>query len=337
MIELQNDRLEISFPEVHKDARMSIEFQRTLRIPDDGKIYPLPPKFGKFPLKRVEDYKTKVPKKWLKTGGLFFPMYQREAMWISLDLDGDDQMAVKIAVGKICVVTGKPWKNELDKNEQDYCVVPDQNWIDGINGGNGYVKQFVAMPLGSGYSIEEQVTGKAEFGGIQILVYHKKKKKILKLTKLEKEYSGFRSANMHKKFGICAMPNSTPKEMGISSGGKTKQKIVKYEGSYDDWDQTTYTRVYIRIVDPRTYKSITGEDLPRSTMSAKTYSMCGFPWFDKYEENVEDVEKSTILSQVKSVKQIDKKKFAFQQQDDDTLEIKNVITTNPNEIKDGVW
>ena len=34
----------------------SINFQRTLRIPDDDKTYPLPPGLGKFPIEKVQDY-----------------------------------------------------------------------------------------------------------------------------------------------------------------------------------------------------------------------------------------------------------------------------------------
>lgn len=46
MIELRDDALVFSFPEVHPQARLSISFQRTLRIPDDGKDHPLPPGLG---------------------------------------------------------------------------------------------------------------------------------------------------------------------------------------------------------------------------------------------------------------------------------------------------
>ncbi len=36
--------------------RFSVSFQRTLRIPDDGKTYPLPPGLGEFPICKVDDY-----------------------------------------------------------------------------------------------------------------------------------------------------------------------------------------------------------------------------------------------------------------------------------------
>jgi hypothetical protein len=43
MVELRDDSLLFSFPDVHPDAVLSVSFQRTLRIPDDGRDYPLPP------------------------------------------------------------------------------------------------------------------------------------------------------------------------------------------------------------------------------------------------------------------------------------------------------
>ena len=43
MIELQKDSLVFRFPDVHSHAVLRIGFQRTLRIPDDEKKYPLPP------------------------------------------------------------------------------------------------------------------------------------------------------------------------------------------------------------------------------------------------------------------------------------------------------
>ena len=82
MIELLNDRLVFSFPEVHPEAKLSIDFQRTLRIPDDNKTYPLPPGLGSFPLKHVDDYSKNVPAAWNDHGGVMLPMYQAEALWI---------------------------------------------------------------------------------------------------------------------------------------------------------------------------------------------------------------------------------------------------------------
>ena len=99
MIELKNDRLWFSFPEVHPMAGAGVQFQRTLRIPDDGGQYPLPPGLGAFPLRHVDDFAERVPADWIRHGGVMLPMYQSEAMWIMFS--GSYPCAVKIAAGKI--------------------------------------------------------------------------------------------------------------------------------------------------------------------------------------------------------------------------------------------
>lgn len=86
MIELRHNQLRFSFPEVHPRATLTIEFQRTLRIPDDDQTYPLPPGLGAFPLRHVDDHATNVPPAGLQRGGVMLPMYQSEAMWLNFTL-----------------------------------------------------------------------------------------------------------------------------------------------------------------------------------------------------------------------------------------------------------
>ena len=156
MIELKSDELVFTFPEVHPQAKLSIGFQRTLRIPDDDKTYPLPPGLGEFPLRHVDDFAQNVPVKWLKRGGVLLPMYQSEAMWLNFESSTIDDhwveypFAVKIAAGKKCAVSGLEWQDGLRGDPQDYMVVPEQPWLDGFAVEKGVIRQFVAMPLGSG-------------------------------------------------------------------------------------------------------------------------------------------------------------------------------------------
>jgi len=103
MIELRKDTLIFTFPKIHPKARLKVTFNRTLRIPDDGQSWPLPPGLGEFPLRHVDDYKEQVPASWLEHGGVMMPMYQAEATWLSFDSayledhDSDWPFAVKIA------------------------------------------------------------------------------------------------------------------------------------------------------------------------------------------------------------------------------------------------
>ena len=184
---LQDDRLRFAFPEVHRHAHCEIEFMRTLRIPDDNRAYPLPPQLGRFPVRAVDDHLDQVPPDWARHGGVFMPMYQSEALWISLfsfakamihvlrrDPGGPRYTypcAVKIATGKVNAISGEPWCNGLHADPQDYVVIPGQRWLDGYNVAKGLVRQFVATPLGSEHSVESQLSGRTEHGGLQIAVY----------------------------------------------------------------------------------------------------------------------------------------------------------------------
>ncbi|KAL4766664.1 uncharacterized protein BDW70DRAFT_155322 [Aspergillus foveolatus] len=151
------------------DDRLELIFHRTLRMPDDDKIHPLPASRGYFPLYNVEAFASQLPERIRKRGGIFFPMWQREALWIEFNhRGGNTHYAIRVNVGHINAVSGLDIYEVSDK--QDYLVVPGQQWFDGISVSPGVVRQFVAMPLGSGYTVEGQVCGKEKFGGIQIEV-----------------------------------------------------------------------------------------------------------------------------------------------------------------------
>jgi len=365
-----------------------------------GKIYPLPPSFGPFPICKVDDYLDKVPPEWKKHGGVFIPMYQREAMWIKFN--GESPKAVKVAVGKVNAISGKTWNQALQEGVNDYVTIPDQPWLDGINAGNGYVRQFVAMPLGQGYTVEAQVTGKEEFGGIQMIVYESKyrRKPILLKPKLKFPFSNtsppqkpviifppvykapqppVRVMNQAPELQICHSPfafktsappavrsmnvmrkknvsntrsthitqerqqfGSEASEMGIAAGGKMKQKIYKDPYGIDFWDQTKFGRVFVHIVNSAMYKEITGKEPPPTPIDAKTYSEYGYAWYDIYDEQKSRISKSDVLSNIKTVKEIDAQKYAWPQQDDTTVPINGnqVITYYKNDkdvVRDGDW
>ena len=60
MIYLDKDSLEIRFPEVHENAGIRIDFQRTLRLPDNGESHHLPPGLGRFPIRHIEDFDLEI-------------------------------------------------------------------------------------------------------------------------------------------------------------------------------------------------------------------------------------------------------------------------------------
>lgn len=123
-------------------------------MPDDNRLHQLPTSLGNFPLFNVEEFAGRLPPNIEEQGGIFFPMWQREAMWMGFKKKNSEanlQYAVRIFVGRINAITGLPMNkaNEKDENcevKQDYIVLPEQPWIDGICVAAGVVRQFVAMP-----------------------------------------------------------------------------------------------------------------------------------------------------------------------------------------------
>ena len=127
-----------------------------------------------------------------------------------------------IGINAIC---GAKQDEESPRGVQDYILGQRQPWLDGIATEPGVVRQvsvlspvlcmclttvqFVAMKLGHGYTIEEQLANTAN-GGIQIDVYPT----LLKEVEFYKEEARFPPLDLGK----------SPKELNI----KTKEKIVLY-------------------------------------------------------------------------------------------------------------
>jgi hypothetical protein len=319
----------------------AIFFERTLRIPDDGKTYPLPPSLGHFPIKQVKDYPDRVPSEWVEHGGVFIPMYQREALWLRFDQERYwKPNAVKVAVGKVNAVSGKAWSQDLRAEEKDYMVCPPQPWLDGINAGQDMIRQFVAMPLGMGYTVEAQITGEERFGGIQIIVYEPKPGKFPD----ERPKSGPYLRSMT----LAAAPRTfgmklAGAEMGLGAGGKMKQKIYPDEHGIDTWDAGNYGRVYVHIVNSMMYREITGQEPPPTPITARMYAQHGYPWFDLYDEKMGDIAAPENLQGVKSIKEMDAEKGFAPQQDDESVDvpddkiIKYPMPDDPDAVQDGDW
>jgi hypothetical protein len=53
-----------------------ISFERTIRIPEDSRDYPLPPGIDSFPLYDIRQFSSKLPAEMVAQGGLFLPMYR---------------------------------------------------------------------------------------------------------------------------------------------------------------------------------------------------------------------------------------------------------------------
>lgn len=355
---------------------LKVSFQRTIRVNDNGSTSNLPPSCGTFPLHDVSEhqYNSAFPASMKAKGGYFISMHrtyfcivpkcftdsmlEREAMWICFK--SEDRFAVRVYIGGVNAVSGESY---LETNEtatrrhkllserktiQDYIVTPQQLWLDGVASTDGAVRQFVAMPLHSGYSVEAQITGDDSIGGLQLeivpikeafstvasvasmsanikrfhvivktltgrclLIYTSASETIDQIKSHVQDKEGIPPDQQRLMYGgkqledgrtlsdysICTRnvlhlvlrlrggggpPPET--EMGLGAGGLIKQTIHKDENDPTIWDSEAGTAFNVQILNSAAFKSVTGMKAPSTPVTARTYSLYGFPYFDIYDE-----------------------------------------------------
>jgi hypothetical protein len=340
MIELRNDVLVFSFPEVHADARVEIELQRTLRIPDDGRDYPLPPGLGRFPLRHVDDFAARVPEDWRRHGGVMLPMYQAEALWLNFRSPTGYPFAVKVATGKINAVSGERWRDGLHRGPQDYVTVPGQPWLDGYCVEKGFIRQFVAMPLGAGYTAEEQITGEAEHGGLQVAVYPLKREAWERIL-AEREEMLRAITGIPPAPRMASAPAAAGMAMGLGAGGRMRQQIYDDRYAMEDWDLRTGSRCFIHIANSLVWRSVTGQQPPTVPPTSEEYTRAGLPWFDYYADDRTAVDGSGILAQLRSIFQLGREKGDVPLPENESVETTHVVglkeKPSPETVREGVF
>ena len=313
-------------------ARVAVSFQRTLRIPDDGKDYPLPPGLGRFPVFHVDDY-SGVPESWKKRGGVMMPMHRAEALWLSFS--ADYPMAMRIAAGGICALSGGCWSPVLQNPPQNYVVLPEQPWLDGFRVGDGVIRQFVAVPLGKGLTVEQQLTGEESWGGLQLQAFPVAIDKCWAEQverKLEVEWQAMTAPPASRRgqiyFSRTADPisgmRSSVSEAGLGAGGRMRQKITADPYGLEAWDISRTSRCYVHLCLADDWMRLTGTPTPHQPPTAKDYTRARLPWFD-YEDAKTAVEGTTALSNVKSVNALVGEKTGLEIPDNATLDPANVV------------
>lgn len=352
MLELHRDELVFRFPEVHADAELRVSFQRTLRIPDDGKSYPLPPGLGRFPVKCVDEHKDRIPAKWMEHGGLMIPMYQSEALWICFHAKQNYSrasaypFAVRVAAGKVNAVSGAKWKKKL--HEGDYLPVPPQPWLDGFCVEKGKIRQFVAMPLGWGLSVEQQVTGKEEFGGLQIEVYPMKGDLYEQKFPIIQHKTGggiLRSCCLYDSNETSTMDYGTMErglgpDMALGAGGLMDQQIFEDANGLDSWSKEK-SRVFVHLTNSFSWHAITGHQPPTTPWTAADYNRHGLPWFEHYLDGVPIMEGGKNLKSIKSVLALGFQKGLGVLPENESLTVPKekikVIRGDRSEVRNGSW
>jgi hypothetical protein len=162
------------------------------------------------------------------------------------------------------------------------------------------IRQFVAMPLGEGYTAEEQITGAAEFGGIQIQAFP------MKAARYEKLRRSWRDLHMLEDFS-CELATSSmaprmsvQRSMGLAPGGRMRQQSTKTSSAPTPGSSMPPARCFVTILNSADWQAVTGEAPPTRPPTSREYSRAGLPWFDYYADR-RALAGSTTLGRLKSV------------------------------------
>jgi hypothetical protein len=168
--------------------------------------------------------------------------------------------------------------------------------LDGYCVEKGVIRQFVAMPLGQGFSVEEQITGEAEHGGLQIVAYPMKAEVAEKLrrpsTVLRLPSGLSETKTMFRKVSDA--------DMGLAPGGRMIQDIHDDPYGMAAWDLRHSARCFVTIANTEAWQEISGEAPPTQPPSAKSYNEAGLPWFEHYDADPKPVRGSDRLAGLKS-------------------------------------
>ncbi|KAL7915838.1 hypothetical protein GGI35DRAFT_430805 [Trichoderma velutinum] len=231
---------------------LQISLVRTVRIRSgNATVYRVPRELGTFPLFNTQTYKDRLPSQAASQGGLFFPMYEKEAMYLTFDCSSNNKYAVRPFLGGINAISGESLTADHSNSprKQDYIIIPEQKRLDGIAVQPGIVKQFVAVmpnpeskedqesqapsnntalavglePVKREGTIEWQMTGKDEIGGIQL--------QIIPQFKRKRMFAGSMKDACPRRYGdrlesYMPIPDDvnnydvlkTPEELGLKAG-----------------------------------------------------------------------------------------------------------------------
>ncbi|MCM1982629.1 hypothetical protein [Lyngbya confervoides] len=283
--------------------RCSLTFHRTLRIPDDGHTYPLPPGLGTFPVHRVGEYRHRLDQRinpqqrhlW-QDEDFLISLFQREALWIGFQGQTWKPNAVQIGIGRINAVSAQSWEQgDLSDQPQNYLVIPQQLWLDGINTEEESVRQFVAMPLGQGYSVEAALTGQEQFGGIQVKVYDPKP------GIFPDQPPPPPSTDCSIPPGLAMARPAASASMGLGAGGQMRQKIYRDPYGLPTWDPTQTATATVHILNSDQYAAVTGQAPTPSPIDVATYIRYGLPWFDLYDEAIPAIAGAKDFAHIKTL------------------------------------
>ena len=171
-VEVRDDTLKIG-------PRFSVSFMRTLRIPAEvARITHCRPRSA--PSRSIgssADFRRPCAARVARAGRRLHPALPARSPLAQLPgARLGHPVAVRVGIGKVDALAGEPLatlRSDAGSRRTISSRRSSPGWMASTRAKTA-IRQFVAMPLGQGYTVEAQVTGEEVFGGIQLVSFEPK-------------------------------------------------------------------------------------------------------------------------------------------------------------------
>ena len=249
----------MSYPRVESDRvwlgeRLAVSFHRTLRLPDNGTVFPLPAGLGRFPLVEVE-------------GELALPIHRHEAMWVGMAAAPWKPNALKVLAGGINAISGLADTARRRAKPRTIWSAHPSPGSTGSMLAAALIRQFQAAQIGAGAAIEA-LHGLREQGGLTLLAF-------------EPKPGRFPDAPPPQRGPMRLDRPREPDrhEMAFGPGGLVHQKLYPDAHGAETWDGASAVRLELVLVEADWLAARTGRHYP-SPIDAASYAAAELPWFE---------------------------------------------------------
>ena len=240
----------------------TIGFERTLRVPADGRDYAVPPGLGTFPIHDLTTH-AGVPASWKRHGTLAIALAPCEALWVCFSARWWHPCAVRLGVNGVNALTGRRFTGILGKS-QDYLACPAQPWLAAHSPRPGDVRQFLAPPLHS-----DTRNRLSQVLDLRILVHPPR-------PGLFQENPPKSVRNPFVLGRRC--------ELRLGPGEDMTRRVCPDPHGPEAWDPSPAAEVHLQLMSASTFRGVTGADPAPSPIDRRDYATFGVPWFAEYEE-----------------------------------------------------
>ena len=174
------------------------------------------------------------------------------------------------------------------------------------------------MPLGQGYTVEEQFTGEGEHGGLQLIVYPMKAERYEEMIR-----SHVVGAPLDD--GVAYSPIES-ESMGLAPGGRMRQEIYDDDYGLDVWDQRHASRCFVTIANSVQWMALTCERPPTEPPTARQYAAASLPWFEYFGGDLTAIAETDKLRDIASVAEIGAAKGETPLPDNESANVDRVIS-----------